>query len=104
MLGITGGAADGLVLQPRQHQRRPESHRRLGISLDEETIAEVLKPRGYATGMVGKWHLGHQAPFLPLQQGFDGYLGLPYSNDMWPRHPQQKNFSPDLRSWTATGS
>ena len=46
--------------------------------------------------MVGKWHLGHKAPFLPLHQGFDEYLGLPYSNDMWPRHPQQKDFYPDL--------
>jgi arylsulfatase A-like enzyme len=67
-----------------------------GLNLDELTIAEVLKPRGYATAMVGKWHLGHKAPFLPLHQGFDEYLGLPYSNDMWPRHPQQKNFYPDL--------
>ncbi len=39
---------------------------------------------GYSTGCVGKWHLGHQKKFLPLQQGFDEYLGLPYSNDMWP--------------------
>jgi arylsulfatase A-like enzyme len=67
-----------------------------GLNLDEVTIAEVLKPRGYATAMFGKWHLGHKAPFLPLNQGFDEYLGLPYSNDMWPRHPQQKNFYPDL--------
>lgn len=50
----------------------------------EETIAELLKQKGYATGMVGKWHLGQKPPFLPLQQGFDEYLGLPYSNDMWP--------------------
>ena len=67
-----------------------------GLNLDEVTIAEVLKPRGYATAMFGKWHLGHKAPFLPLHQGFDEYLGLPYSNDMWPKHPQQKNFYPDL--------
>ena len=67
-----------------------------GLNLDEVTIAEVLKPRGYATAMFGKWHLGHKAPFLPLHQGFDEYLGLPYSNDMWPRHPQRKNFFPDL--------
>jgi len=67
-----------------------------GLNPDESTIAEVLKGRGYATAMFGKWHLGHRQPFLPLQQGFDEYLGLPYSNDMWPRHPQQKNFYPDL--------
>ena len=67
-----------------------------GLHPDEVTIAEVLKTRGYATAMFGKWHLGHREPFLPLRQGFDEYLGLPYSNDMWPRHPQQKNFYPDL--------
>jgi arylsulfatase len=44
----------------------------------------MLKTRGYATGMVGKWHLGNWEPYLPLQHGFDEYLGLPYSNDMWP--------------------
>ena len=67
-----------------------------GLNPDEMTIAEVLKQRGYATAIYGKWHLGHQKPFLPLQHGFDEYYGLPYSNDMWPRHPQQKNFFPDL--------
>lgn len=55
-----------------------------GLNPEEETIAEVLKIRGYTCGAVGKWHLGHLKPFLPLQQGFDDYLGLPYSNDMWP--------------------
>ncbi len=56
------------------------------IALDprEETIADLLQKEGYATGMVGKWHLGDKEPYLPLQQGFDEYLGLPYSNDMWP--------------------
>ena len=67
-----------------------------GLNLDEQTIPEVLKPRGYATGMAGKWHLGHRQPFLPTHQGFDEYLGLPYSNDMWPNHPQRKNFFPEL--------
>lgn len=54
------------------------------LNPEEETIAEVLKKEGYSTGMVGKWHLGDKKPYLPLQQGFDEYLGLPYSNDMWP--------------------
>ena len=67
-----------------------------GLNPDEMTIAEVLKQRGYATAIYGKWHLGHQKPFLPLRQGFDEYYGLPYSNDMWPRHPQLKDFFPDL--------
>jgi arylsulfatase A-like enzyme len=67
-----------------------------GINPDESTLAEILKARGYATAIFGKWHLGHEKPFLPLHHGFDEYLGLPYSNDMWPRHPQQKDFYPDL--------
>jgi arylsulfatase len=56
----------------------------VGIHPEETTIAEMLKPLGYATAAVGKWHLGHLPEFLPLQHGFDEYLGLPYSNDMWP--------------------
>ena len=44
----------------------------------------MLKPIGYTTAIFGKWHLGHHKKFLPLQQGFDEYFGLPYSNDMWP--------------------
>lgn len=55
-----------------------------GLNPDEETIAELLKAKGYATGMIGKWHLGDAKQFLPLQQGFDYYYGIPYSNDMWP--------------------
>lgn len=57
---------------------------RIGINAEETTIAEMLKPKGYATAAFGKWHLGHHRQFLPLQNGFDEYLGLPYSNDMWP--------------------
>lgn len=56
----------------------------IGISDNEMTIAQMLKKRGYATGMVGKWHLGDAEKFLPLQHGFDEYFGIPYSNDMWP--------------------
>ncbi|NND33709.1 MAG: sulfatase [Saprospiraceae bacterium] len=53
-----------------------------GLPPDEITIAEVLKSRNYATAAVGKWHLGHLPEFLPTQQGFDYYYGIPYSNDM----------------------
>lgn len=63
---------------------------RHGISADEVTLAEVCKSKGYATGMVGKWHLGHHPQFLPTKHGFDSYFGLPYSNDMWPGHPEAK--------------
>jgi arylsulfatase A len=54
----------------------------LGLHPDEITLAEVLKQRGYATACIGKWHLGDQRPFLPTNQGFDEYFGLPYSHDM----------------------
>ncbi len=56
----------------------------IGLHPQEETLAEILKARGYATGIFGKWHLGHLEESLPLQHGFDEFLGLPYSNDMWP--------------------
>lgn len=72
------------------------SHRaRHGINENEMTMAELLKQKGYATGMVGKWHLGHLKPFLPLQNGFDDFLGLPYSNDMWPVHYEGYAFDPE---------
>lgn len=61
-----------------------------GINKSEVTLAELLKQKGYATGMAGKWHLGRPAPFLPVHHGFDEYFGLPYSNDMWPSHPEAK--------------
>jgi arylsulfatase A-like enzyme len=65
-----------------------------GISDNEKTLAELLKSRGYATAIYGKWHLGHHTRFLPTRHGFDDYFGLPYSNDMWPKHPTDK--FPDL--------
>ena len=55
-----------------------------GLPLEEKTIAELLKKRGYKTAMYGKWHLGDHKKYLPLQQGFDSFLGIPYSADMWP--------------------
>ena len=56
----------------------------VGINPNETTIAEMLTQKGYATAVFGKWHLGHHKEFLPLQNGFDEYVGVPYSNDMWP--------------------
>jgi arylsulfatase A len=61
-----------------------------GISTDEMTLGELVKQQGYATAAVGKWHLGHHPQFLPTHHGFDEYFGLPYSNDMWPHHPEVK--------------
>ncbi|MHC4993934.1 MAG: sulfatase family protein [Planctomycetota bacterium] len=74
----------------------PHHKARHGLHPDEMTIAEVLKQKGYATGMAGKWHLGHLKPALPIHHGFDEYLGLPYSNDMWPNHPNVNNDYPPL--------
>ena len=54
----------------------------VGLNPKEETIADILKGRGYATACIGKWHLGHLPEFLPRKHGFDYYYGIPYSNDM----------------------
>ena len=56
----------------------------LGIKSSDITIPEMLKSGGYYSGIVGKWHLGNKTEFLPLQNGFDEYYGIPYSNDMSP--------------------
>ncbi len=57
---------------------------KIALNPDEETVAELLKAKGYKTGMAGKWHLGQKEPFLPMNQGFDEFFGLPYSHDYWP--------------------
>jgi len=53
-----------------------------GLPGREVTLAEALKTVGYATACVGKWHLGHLPQYLPTNNGFDAYFGIPYSNDM----------------------
>jgi len=53
-----------------------------GLPAEESTLAELLKGAGYATACIGKWHLGLQEAYLPLQHGFDYYFGIPFSNDM----------------------
>jgi arylsulfatase len=60
-------------------------HSTTGLAEGETTLAQMLKPSGYKTMCVGKWHLGHLQPYLPDRRGFDGYFGIPYSNDMSPR-------------------
>ena len=71
-----------------------------GLNPEETTIADMLKPLGYATACVGKWHIGNHPSLFPQKQGFDEYFGLPYSNDMWPVHydgtPRKKRNYPPL--------
>lgn len=69
-----------------QHVLFPASKK--GLHPDEHTIADHLKTLGYATACFGKWHLGHHKEVLPTGNGFDTYLGIPYSNDM--NHPDNK--------------
>lgn len=92
-VGMHFNERDGWVLRPVS---------RYGLHPDEVTIAEVLKGQGYATAIVGKWHLGDQPEFLPTRQGFDWFFGVPYSDDMtervwkkdgstWPPLPLMEN-------------
>ena len=68
---------------------------KVGISSNEMTLAELVKQKNYATAIFGKWHLGSERQFLPVNHGFDQYFGLPYSNDMWPLHPDLVKLPPD---------
>lgn len=72
-VGMHDNPRDGQVLRPVSPY---------GLNPAEITIAEVLKQRGYTTGIFGKWHLGDQPEFLPTRQGFDRFFGIPYSDDM----------------------
>lgn len=69
---------------------------KVGLHSNEVTVAEMLRSRGYATAIYGKWHLGDALSFLPTRHGFDDYFGLPYSNDMWPKHPTAGTNYPPL--------
>ncbi|PCJ96568.1 MAG: arylsulfatase [Flavobacteriaceae bacterium] len=72
-----------------------------GLPSSEITIAEMLKNNGYQTGIVGKWHLGHLPEYLPMNQGFDYYYGIPYSNDMDAINWSLKTLlgKPDINMW-----
>ena len=77
---------------------------RAGLPADEVTLAEVLREQGYATGIVGKWHLGHLPEYLPVRHGFDSWFGIPYSNDMdWQIAPgaarRKAMFDPRIDYW-----
>ncbi|MDT0552673.1 sulfatase family protein [Urechidicola vernalis] len=68
-----------------------------GLEPEEITLAEVLKEGGYATSIIGKWHLGHEERYMPYNQGFDEFYGVPYSNDMDSYYYKHNDFqSPPL--------
>jgi len=97
-VGMHTNPRDGQVLRPISPY---------GLNPNETTMAEVLKPLGYKTCIIGKWHLGDQPQFLPRRHGFDAFYGIPYSDDMtravgqrigdrfdgnnWPPLPLMKN-------------
>jgi arylsulfatase A-like enzyme len=65
-----------------------------GLNPDERTLPELLKAQGYATAIIGKWHLGNQDMFQPLKHGFDYWFGTPSSNSQ-EFDPTLKQFAPD---------
>jgi len=92
---MTGCYAQRVALHqtPRDlHVLRPVSP--YGLHPEEVTVAETLRSLGYATAMIGKWHLGDQPEFLPTRQGFDRYFGIPYSDDM-----TERTWDRDGSSW-----
>lgn len=72
----------GGVLFPRNNH---------GLNPDEKTLPELLKEQGYATAIIGKWHLGNQDLFQPLKHGFDTWYGTPASNS--------QGFDPTLKKY-----
>jgi arylsulfatase A-like enzyme len=79
----TGGPPGGL----REH---------VGLPLTEVTIADVLKSAGYATGAVGKWHLGMAPHFHPLKRGYDEFFGFLHGGHSY-IEPGLGSFNPIMR-------
>ena len=89
-VGLHDNPRDGQVLRPVSPY---------GLNPEEITIAEVLKPLGYKTAIIGKWHLGDQPEFLPTRQGFDSFFGIPYSDDMTQEAGQRLGERLDGKNW-----
>ena len=83
MFGRSTGGAPKVLMDGATH----------GLPPEEITIPELLKPKGYTSGIIGKWHLGHLPRFLPMAQGFDYWFGLPFSHDMRMTVPRNKGFN-----------
>jgi len=69
-----------------------KSHRDVGLSLEEITLAEVLKKQGYRSAMYGKWHLGYEETFNPIHQGFDTFTGFVSGNVDYHTHVDQEGY------------
>jgi arylsulfatase A-like enzyme len=69
-----------------------------GINPEEKILTELLRDGGYATAIIGKWHLGDQQEFFPMNHGFDFWYGLPYSNDMGVSVDKQP-LLPMMKNW-----
>lgn len=89
-VGMHDNPRDGWVLRPVSPY---------GLHPDEVTVAQVLKSQGYATGIIGKWHLGDQLEFLPTRHGFDSFFGIPYSDDMTQQAGQRLGTRMDGHLW-----
>ena len=82
--GLTSNPAPDVSKNVKGVGILPNKANTIGISQSEVTMAEVFKGAGYATKAIGKWHMGHQEEFFPVEHGFDEYYGILYSNDMRP--------------------
>ncbi len=89
-VGMHYNPRDGWVLRPISPY---------GLHPDEVTVARMLKSQGYATGIIGKWHLGDQPDFLPTRYGFDSFFGIPYSDDMTQETGQRLGARMDGHAW-----
>ncbi|MEI7459106.1 MAG: sulfatase [Pirellula sp.] len=88
---MTGCYANRVGMEGALNHTSPQ-----GIHPDELLLPEMLKQNGYSTAIFGKWHLGLSPTFSPLRNGFDEYLGIPYSNDNSQFHPSLASEMPPL--------
>ena len=69
-----------------------KNHRDKGLSVDEITFANIAKESGYKTGIFGKWHLGYDPVYNPINQGFDEFIGFVSGNVDYHSHIDQEGY------------
>lgn len=89
MFRFPGRYLDGVLSQSLGNPWCANAQQPYWIGTFRDHLGRNVEGKGYATAIHGKWHLGDHEEFMPLAHGFDEYFGIPYSNDMWPLHPQQ---------------